>query len=1056
MDTRGLSGEALKRAQTYNLAMEQAEKSLEKQQGLADKLSGTVFGISGSEWFRSLTAGEMNARMQELTAEQEKLQNKVDETGKVLDKSFSDIAKSLNLSNSSADEIKAKLGVSSENAKLIADSFDKTGNFTGDMAKMMAKMGPDAERLLESLEKTKGVSSESLENFKNSKVELEVLGVDAEELSRQMNSVNEKVFDLKKGFQAVGQAIQKSLITGLMDFDKQIKAAQVTTGINFTENTTQMAMLTSETAKFGLGVQDTTELMGALGSELRTTNFDVLSKGAQDLAAMQKATGLAAGDTAKLAKEFAMFGRSTEDMAKFSEETMRQASLYGVNGKEIMEDMARNMSKMRQMGFTGGEQSLRKMAMEAKRLGMSVDEIFDTAKKARSIEGAMEMAAELQLAGGSFAAIDPMQLLSAARKGPEELQQILGKMGSDIGSWNEKTGEFQFDPVDTDRLQMVADTTGQSLDSLQNMIAKNAEDVRKSDLFGGLGASLDGLDDEQKAFIMNATKIGKDGKLELSSELEGIDDLSQVNQDTIKAAMDAEAKKKESLEEQAQQNMGLQESFEALKNSFINVFAVFQPVLEWVADMLQGINNSLGATGKLILGGVVLLGGAMFSAAKWFMQGIALAKGFSAGVEGGGLFSKIKGAAGALFSKAPAAGGEALSKTASDAGNAGGASAGTGVGLKGLAEGLKSMGDTKVFKGIAAMALLGPALIPFLLGIPSLIAITMLGAVSPLMVAGFKGLAQGFGMLGKQLPQILKGSLAMAVMGASLIPFAYAATLMSEVDWLNVLAGVGVMALVVLGLIGLGAMLTFALPFLLLGAAGLIIAGGSLLIAALMLGTAGDQLTKIIEPLQTISNMDWTGLFVFSGAIASFGIALLFSSVGLVLGSAALFVAAPMLSAIVTPLLAIAQQDWSGLATFATSLFALGPAMLAFALSGLMMFNPLMLLGIVTMLGSITALSNIMSTLGPNLQMGADGIERMAEGVIKLEEAVSKMNMEKLEQLKNIMAEGGKGMGEFIAAINQGGGGKGSGGGETRHVVELQLNGRKLQEIIIKDNKHTT
>ncbi len=33
---------------------------------------------------------------------------------------------------------------------------------------------------------------------------------------------------------------------------------------------------------------------------------------------------------------------------------------------------------------------------------MNVDEIFDVAKRARNIEGAMEMASELQLAGGSF------------------------------------------------------------------------------------------------------------------------------------------------------------------------------------------------------------------------------------------------------------------------------------------------------------------------------------------------------------------------------------------------------------------------------------------------------------------------------------------------------------------------------------------------------------------------------------------------------------------------------------------------------------------------------
>jgi hypothetical protein len=66
------------------------------------------------------------------------------------------------------------------------------------------------------------------------------------------------------------------------------------------------------------------------------------------------------------------------------------------------------------MGFAGGEKSLAKMVITAQKLNMNVDEIFDVAKKARTIEGAMEMASELQLAGGSFANINPMDLFAAA------------------------------------------------------------------------------------------------------------------------------------------------------------------------------------------------------------------------------------------------------------------------------------------------------------------------------------------------------------------------------------------------------------------------------------------------------------------------------------------------------------------------------------------------------------------------------------------------------------------------------------------------------------------
>jgi hypothetical protein len=75
------------------------------------------------------------------------------------------------------------------------------------------------------------------------------------------------------------------------------------------------------------------------------------------------------------------------------------------------------------------------MAAKAEMLRIKVDSIFDVAKRARTIEGAMDMASQLQLAGGSFSRINPMELLSAARRGPEELGKILTSMGGDVGSW---------------------------------------------------------------------------------------------------------------------------------------------------------------------------------------------------------------------------------------------------------------------------------------------------------------------------------------------------------------------------------------------------------------------------------------------------------------------------------------------------------------------------------------------------------------------------------------------------------------------------------------------
>jgi hypothetical protein len=83
-------------------------------------------------------------------------------------------------------------------------------------------------------------------------------------------------------------------------------------------------------------------------------------------------------------------------------------------------------------------------------------------------------------------------------------------------------------------------------------------------------------------------------------------------------------------------------------------------------------------------------------------------------------------------------------------------------GLKSLAEGLKAMGDGKVFAGIGAVALAGPA---FIVALPSIPFLLFMGKVK------LKALEENFTGLGKglaQMPQGILGALTMAIAGPAL------------------------------------------------------------------------------------------------------------------------------------------------------------------------------------------------------------------------------------------------------------------------------------------------
>jgi len=1049
---KGLSGDALKRAQAYNSAMEKAAKSMEQQQKLVNQLSTTFAGIGGNEFFRNLTNDEYNAKIADLAETAKSIEADAQTAADALDKTFNDIAEGLGVSLDSSSELSDKLGISTEQADKLAEAFAKAEGEGVSISTILQDMGEFGDDLVDKIVNEADLPANLVEPFKDALAESQDLNTQLDIVNDQMEDAQETVFDMSKGLSAMGGKLTESfkldsLISSALKYDETIKKAQIDTGIAFSDNSAGMSELTSQTARFGMNLGDTTEMMGKLGEHLRTTNFEVLAEAANDLAAMGQATGLNVEEMAQLSKEYVMFGSDTKKMAEDAAETMKDAAAYGLNGKEVMQEMAKGMAKMRKGGFTGGEASLRRMVLESKRLGMNIDDVFETANRARNIEGAMEMAAELQLAGGSFAAIDPMQLLSAARKGPEELQKLLGQMGSDIGSFNEETGEYQFDPVDVDRLQMVADTTGQSMDSLQNMIAKNAQDNQKLNMLPDsmLGADLS---DEEKAFLMNATSM-KDGELKVNAGVDGLGDLENLTQEQIQEAMQAEKDKKQNLENQAAENQSLMDSIENLKNSVINTLIPFlEPIISALTSFVSYLNTAPYAL-KLAFG-VFLTGAAiLFGPAKAYLNGIAQGRGFAIGQKGGGFLKGIK----SVFKSGGGGGGGQASQMPSPPKDPGG---GGGGWMKSLADGIQSFEKVEyknILKMGFALLTIGAAVAIFMLGIAATGSPdgAQLAAAAASMVIMAGGLWFATKILGKMsMKDVVLGAVAMAIMGVALIPFAYAAQMMSDVDWLNVLAGVGVALLVVVLLTLLGVGMMYVLPFLLLGAAGLMIAGIALLVAAVTLSLAGEFLKTAMGPLEEIKDADWSGLAPFAEAISAFGFGTIIAGVGLLIGAVMLAAAAPFLAIAVPYLVALADPEWKGLYVLAGGLKALGPALVGFALAGLMFFNPFVLFGIALMLEALNELKWVMISLGPNLAMGADGIERMAAGVLQLESAVKGMNVSKLEKLAEIMAEGGAEMGKFVAEVNR------AESSTVTHIVQLQIDGKELQEIILKDNKHTT
>lgn len=857
----------------------------------------------------------------------------------------------------------------------------------------------------------------------------------ASQFEQQMQETNKTVLDLGGAIQKIGSELQSALIDHMLDYDQAIAEAQRRSNVMFRENTEQMKELTVQTAEFGMTIQETTEFMTGLASELKTTDFDVLSKAASDLSAIRMATGASLESIQGIAGEMMFFGSSSERVKQAFTDAHHQANMLGLSTKNVIEQIDGNLEKMRQFGFEEGVESLKNMAVEAENLRYQVDEIFNVVEQTRNIQGAMETAAQMQLAGGSFANVNPMQLLSAARESPQKLQDMLKQMGKDIGEFNEETGQIKFDPVDVDRLKMVADATNMSLDSLQNMIGGTRKQMMKlsdvsKDAIQGAASQLDEVDASMaKSMLGDMIKYDqekKEFKVKADSLLaeKGIEDLSNLTQKEIQTIIEEKKDRQQTMEQLATQRKSLRESWNNLITSFMNTLTVLEPIVSTLAETVSTLNRWFSKAPdwvKTVTSTILGLTAAipiLSNSFKMFRSTVlGPFRGAVAGIKGAfqeGLnFFRSGATRRRVIDKAKqAAGGGSIGNKMTDqtkkmANSKANSRRGASIGgfFKGIAAGIRSFGGirmTDLLKFSASLTIIGGALVGFSAamtkfgGEPSIQ--QMVGVASSLVMLGGSMVLLAKISKGINTGGLLKMSASMAIVGSALIPFAHAAKMMKEIDFSSVLKSISMMGLVIAGLTGLGTIMM------------------------------GPQLAALA-----------TGVGILVGVSAS-----------LAAVSGSLILAASAFNK-------VSQIDWEGFSQMGPALMNVVPGLAAFSTAVLGFANPATIFAIGMMTAQLGGLVSVMSPLADNFHSAADGVDRFSQNLNKLQKVSANLKTGKLEKLSsisqematsNVLSGIGKAIGNFVGGEEK----SKSETKEVRHVVELRWpNGRKIKEVVLND-----
>lgn len=574
------------------------------------------------------------------------------------------------------------------------------------------------------------------------------------------------------------------------------------------------------------------------------------------MAETARITGMEVEELAGMTGQMEAFGLGAEQSADIILQMSRESAQMGLNSGKVIKKFEQNLNLLNKLNFKNGVQGLKEMAKFSEKYKIDMQAVASVADKVFRPEGAIEAAAQLQVLGGSLASLgDPFTLMYKARNSPEELAKSLTKAAIASATFNSKTGEFEVNAHEMDRLREAAQALGMDYSHLVEVAKQGAKVGKFEGLLGGKG-----LDKETMDALVGAAQMGKDGAfLTINGNEVLLKDITKEQ-----AAMFKEDQSKR--DELAKKAMSIQNNFDAIKNELMvalvkvfegvdwkSVMETLKSVAGWIKNAIDWLRETFSPTGLLLSGLAIYFGGkAVWAFIQGRIFGSSAAAAFNTGTMGGGVKGGIMSK---IFGGKTKEGGPGWTPTGvpgqfrEDA---------TGeIAQNNPSNMTKGMDMGNMVKGAAAVLILSGALFVFGKALQELDKVTNKGETIAMAAAGLITLGLTAQILSNGSAQMILGAAAVVVLSGALYVLGSAMQQFNGIDW-------GTMAKAGVAIVGFSAAM-FGLGALLFAGGGL----GALLFGAgvagfLALGVAlnvfGEGLTKVTDPIERVSKIDSSGL----------------------------------------------------------------------------------------------------------------------------------------------------------------------------------------------------
>lgn len=405
----------------------------------------------------------------------------------------------------------------------------------------------------------------------------------------------------------------------LMSSDKAIRSINTELGLsnyNATLLRDNFYKTAGIAARMGATVEDLANLQGTFSDETGRSRA-LTSQMLSDITSIAKGTGVGIENASRLAGQFELMGIHGTSVLDYAQGIVDTSERMGVNTTKVLKKISSNFKSLQNYTFRGGVMAMAKMAQHAEKFHYDMGSMLDSAEKARTLEGAVKLAAELQVMGGEFAKTNPFEILFLSRNDPDKYAQKINNMTKGIATFRKNSeGIFEtfISPVDIDRLEKVGQSLGMQRGELTQQARRMAEIQKMRQQMMGAGYTneqmkiLEGMSKFDSSTGRFTVQIGQHAK-----------DISNLTKNELQLF---EVRTK-ALKDRALDAQTFDEAFKATLNelksallpmlSGVNyILGAIRPTLSTIGDVVNKFTNSDATFNKSLLFGA----GVLFTAVK--------------------------------------------------------------------------------------------------------------------------------------------------------------------------------------------------------------------------------------------------------------------------------------------------------------------------------------------------------------------------------------------------------------------------------------------------------